>query len=122
MDKTLTKSASASALSVGSDGPGDSHDGALDRLRSRNSDDNRSDSSSNNHHRRLSGLFKRKKRRNDGSRDDVSQVDATDKTAASPADIRRPSAEPRNLSDDSLGLHKSVAGSLLTSDSDSDTA
>ncbi|KAF2629370.1 hypothetical protein BU25DRAFT_438876 [Macroventuria anomochaeta] len=122
-DKALSKSASASALSVGSDGPVDAHDGALDRLRSRHSDDGRSDSSSNNnHHRRLSGLFKRKKRSKDSSRDDLSQMDPAETAAALPADIRRPSAEPLNHSDDSLGLHKSVASSLLTEDSDSETA
>lgn len=122
-DKALSKSASASALSVGSDAPGDSHDGAFDRLRTRNSDDGRSDSSSN-HHRRLSGLFKRKKGRRKDSRDDVSQADPMDYAAADtlPADLRRPSADARNHSDDSLGLHKSVASSLLTEDSDSETA
>lgn len=121
-DKALSKSASASALSVGSDGPGDSHDGVLDRRRSRASDDARSDSSSN-HKRRLSGLFKRKKRTKDGgSRDDPSHTDPADNAAALPADIRRPSAEPRNHSDDSLVLHKSVASSLLTEDDDDETA
>lgn len=124
-DKALSKSASTSALSVGSDAPGDTHDGALDRLRSRNSDDGRSDSSSNNHKRRLSGLFKRKKRsgtaKGGDSRDDLSQLDPADAPAL-PADIRRPSAEPRSYSDDSLGLHKSVASSLLTEDSDSETS
>ena len=117
-DKALSKSASTSALSVGSDAPGDSHDGPLDRLRSRNSDDGRSDSSSNNH-RRLSGLFKRKKGRTKDSRDDLSQADPAE---SFPADIRRPSADARSHSDDSLGLHKSVASSLLTEDSDSETA
>ncbi|KAF9691584.1 hypothetical protein EKO04_010281 [Ascochyta lentis] len=127
VDRTLSKSASTSALSVASDGPGDTHDGALDRLRSRNSDDGRSDSSSN-HHRRLSGLFKRKKRRKDGTNDDVehtahvAQLDSADTASALPADIRRPAADARNLSDDSLGLHKSVASSLLTDDDDSDAA
>jgi hypothetical protein len=117
-DKALSKSASASALSVGSEAPGDSHDGSLDRLRSRNSDDGRSDSSSN-HRRRLSGLFKRKKARGKDSRDDLLQLDPDE---SFPADIRRPSADARNHSDDSLGLHKSVASSLLTEDSDSETA
>lgn len=127
-DKTLSKSASASALSVSSDAPGDAHDGALDRLKSRNSDDGRSDSSSN-HKRRLSGLFKRKKQRtarDGGSRDDLLQMDPADSAGAAPAglpaDIRRPDAAPRNHSDDSLGLHKSVASSLLTEDSDSEPA
>lgn len=122
-DKTLSKSASTSALSVGSDTPADSHDGALDRLRSGNSDDGRSDSSSNNHKRRLSGLFKRRKRSGTAkagdSRDDLSQLDPADAPAL-PADSWRPGAEPRNYSDDSLGLHKSVASSLLASDSDSE--
>lgn len=114
-DRALSKSPSTSALSVGSDAPGDSHDGALDRLRSRASDDGRSDSSGNNHKRRLSGLFKRRKAsaaHNGDSRDDVSQV----------SQVARPSAEPRNYSDDSLGMHKSLSSSLLTQDSDSDTA
>ena len=127
IDKALSKSASNSALSVNSDGPGDSHDGARDRLRSRNSDDGRSDSSSNNHKRRLSGLFKRKKQRTAtkdggaGSRDDLSQIDPTDSPVFA-ADIRRPGDVPRNYSDDSLGLHKSVASSLLTEESDSEPA
>lgn len=124
-DKALSKSPSNSALSVNSDGPGDSRDGALDRLRSRNSDDGRSDSSSNNHKRRLSGLFKRKKQRtatkDGGSRDDLSQIDPAD-SPVSAADIRRPGDVSRNYSDDSLGLHKSVASSLLTEDSDSEPA
>lgn len=114
IDKALSKSASNSALSVNSDGPGDSHDG-------------RSDSSSNNHKRRLSGLFKRKKQRTatkdggTGSRDDLSQIDPTDSPVFA-ADIRRPGDVPRNYSDDSLGLHKSVASSLLTEESDSEPA
>jgi hypothetical protein len=125
-DKALSKSPSNSALSVSSDGPGDSRDGALDRLRSRNSDDGRSDSSSNNHKRRLSGLFKRKKQhaatKNGGGRDDLSQIDPTDSPVFA-ADIRRPGDVPRNYSDDSLGLHKSVASSLLTEEeSDSEPA
>lgn len=119
-DKALSKSSSAYAISVSSEGPGDSHDGALDRLRSHNSDDSRSDSSLN-HHRRLSGLFKRKKTRKNGSRDDLSQVDTTETAPALSADIRHSSTEPRNHSDESLGLHKSVASSLLTEDSDSET-
>lgn len=102
-DGTLSKRGSASALSVG-DGPGDAHDGALDR------DDDRSDSSFNR--RRLSGLFKRKKRRDDhASKDDVSQTDHA-------VDTTRPSPAPRNYSDDSLvlGLHRSVASSLVVTD------
>lgn len=120
VDKALSKSTSASALSVSSDGPGDSYDGAFDRLRSHNSDDSRSDSSLN-HHRRLSGLFKRKKARKNGSRDNMSQIDPTETAPAVPADIRNASTESRNHSDESLGLHKSVASSLLTEDSDSET-
>ncbi|KAH6625770.1 hypothetical protein C7974DRAFT_456064 [Boeremia exigua] len=117
----LSKSASTSALSVGSDGQGDALDGALDRLRSRASDDGRSDSSSTHHQRRLSGLFKRKKRAphssGHGSRDDLAQQHA-DTTA----DTTRPGPDARSQSDDSLGLHRSVASSLLTDDSDSEPA
>lgn len=128
VDTALFKSASTSALSVASDGPGDAHDGALDRLRRRPSDDGRSDSSSTRP-RRLSGLFKRKKRTKDGSRDgrdrdsrdsreDLAQLDPPAPAPApqGPADISR------NHSDDSLGLHKSVASSLLTDDDDEDPA
>lgn len=128
-DKTVSKSASTSALTA-SDGPGDAHDGALDRLRSRNSDDGRSDSSST-HKRRLSGLFKRRERKpKDGgssSRDDLLQLepadsaDGADSAAGPAADRTRPGAAPHNYSDDSLGLHKSVASSLLTEDSDLDS-
>lgn len=97
-----------------------SSDGALDKLRSRNSDDGRSDTSAS-HRRRMSKLFKgrSKRRKSATSQDDLSQVDPGEGIPPVPA-VRRPSAEPRNYSDDSLGLHKSVASSLLTEDSDSD--
>jgi hypothetical protein len=95
-------------------------DGALDRLKSRNSDDGRSDTSSA-HRKRMSRIFKgRSKRRQSAtSQDDLSQLDPAEDIPPVPP-VRRPSAEPRNHSDDSLGLHRSVASSLLTEDSDSD--
>lgn len=99
-DKTLSKSASTSALSVGSDGPSEGHDG-------------RSDSSSTHHQRRLSGLFKRKKR----AVDDGAQLE---RAAGPAADMALAGAASRNPSDDSLGLHVSVPSSLLTDDSDLD--
>jgi hypothetical protein len=97
-----------------------SADGALDRLKSRASDDGRSDTSSP-HRTRMARMFKgrSKRRKSATSQDDFSQLDPAEDIPAVPH-VRRPSAEPRNYSDDSLGLHKSVASSLLTEDSDSD--
>jgi hypothetical protein len=96
-----------------------STDGALDRLKSRNSDDGRSDTSSA-HRKRMSRIFKGRSRRRQSatSQDDLSQLDPAEDIP--PVPPVRPSAEPRNHSDDSLGLHRSVASSLLTEDSDSD--
>jgi hypothetical protein len=98
-----------------------SSDGAMDRFRSRqNSDDARSDASSS-HRRRMSKLFKgRNKSRGSVSQDDVSQVDPNEDIPPVPA-IRRPSMGHPYQSDDSLGLAKSVASSLLTQDSDTES-
>jgi hypothetical protein len=95
-----------------------STDGALDKLKSRASDDGRSDTSSPHRHR-MSRMFKgrSKRRKSAASQDDLSQLDPAEDIPPVPH-VRRPSAEPRNYSDDSLGLHKSVASSLLTEDSD----
>jgi hypothetical protein len=100
-----------------------SSDGALDKLRSRNSEDGRSDTSSH-HRKRMSRIFKgrsKQRKKSAASQDDLalSLLDHGDEIPPVPH-VRRPSAEPRNQSDDSLGLHKSVASSLLTEDSDSD--
>ncbi|KAH7117814.1 hypothetical protein B0J11DRAFT_536781 [Dendryphion nanum] len=125
---------SSSATSINSsdnagDGSGDmrtSGDGTLDKFRSRGgSDDGQSETSS--HRRKMSRLFSRKqKRRKSSVQDDLSQVDAdeippmpetkpqfVDPTFQAPAQ-----AQTLAQSDESLGLHKSVASSLLTEDSD----
>lgn len=120
-----SKGPESSAVSVASSDTRDddlrrASDGAFDRLRSRNSDDGRSDTSS--HRTRMSKLFKsRSKRRQSAtsSQDDSSQVDLHEGAPPMPS-VRRPSMDARNPSEDSLGLHKSVASSLLTEDSDSD--
>lgn len=95
-----------------------STDGSLDKFRRRTSEDARSETSSS-HRRRMSRLFKGRSKRNKSatSQDDLSQLDASDDVPPLPY-VRRPSAERRNQSDESLGLHKSVASSLLTEDSD----
>jgi len=124
--RATSKGPESSTVSVASSDNRDedlrkSSDGALDRLKSRRtSEDGRSDTSSS-HRRRMSRLFKgrSKRRKSATSQDDISQVDPSEEIPPVPY-IRRPSAEPRNQSDDSLGLHKSVASSLLTEDSDSD--
>jgi hypothetical protein len=100
-----------------------SSDGALDKLRRRNSEDGRSDTSSH-HRKRMSRIFKgrsKQRKKSAASQDELglSLLDHGDEIPPVPH-VRRPSAEPRNQSDDSLGLHKSVASSLLTEDSDSD--
>ena len=115
--RATSKGPESSAVSIASSDTRDDDvrsttDGALDRQKSRNSDDGRSDTSS---------IFKgRSKRRQSAtSQDDLSQLDPAEDIPPVPP-VRRPSAEPRNHSDDSLGLHRSVASSLLTEDSDSD--
>lgn len=119
-----SKGPESSAVSVASrdsreDDMRTTSDGALDRLRSRTSDDGRSDTSS--HRQRMSKLFKGRSKRPKSatSQDDLSQLDPHGDTSGV-SYVRRPSAEPRNYSDDSLGLHRSVASSLLTEDSDSE--
>jgi len=106
------------ASSDGNDDLRKSSDGTTDRLRSRqNSEDARSDVSSS-HRRRMSKLFKaRKKSKGSLSQDDVSQLDPDEVVPPVPT-IRRPSMGHPYQSDDSLGLAKSVASSLLTDDSD----
>ncbi|KAJ4363583.1 hypothetical protein N0V83_009879 [Neocucurbitaria cava] len=117
------KSPDSSTVSIASsDNPSDdlrkSTDGAIDRLKSRNSEDGRSDTSSSNR-RRMSRLFKgRKKRRQSGSQDDLSPSGSNEQIPPVP-DIRVHGDRP-NQSQESLGLAKSVASSLLTEDSDSE--
>ena len=96
-----------------------STDGALDKYKSRGSEDGQSESSS--HRRKMSKLFKKKakdisKRRKSSNADEIPQLDTKDDIPPVPA-IR---ADPASESVDSLGLHKSVASSLLTEDSDAD--
>jgi hypothetical protein len=123
VSRATSKGPESSAVSIASSDNDDvrkSTDGTADRLKSRNSDDGRSDTSTA-HRRRMSRIFKgrSKRRKSATSQDDLSQLDPTEDIPPVPQ-VRRPSAEPRNYSDDSLGLHKSVASSLLTEDSDSD--
>lgn len=123
--RATSKGPDSSTVSLASsDNPSDdvrkSTDGAMDRFRSRNSDDGRSDTSSP-HRRRMSRLFKgRKKRTKDDSQDDLSQFDSSEHVPPVP-DIRISSGGPQNYSQESLGLAKSVASSLLTEDSDSES-
>ncbi|KAF2678118.1 hypothetical protein K458DRAFT_423298 [Lentithecium fluviatile CBS 122367] len=122
---------SSTATSVtGSDSPGDgdlhaSGDGALDRLKSRGSEDNQSETSS--HRRKMSKLFKgRRKSRRKSMQDDISPGDTGDVNDIPPLpdmpDIRPHHEDARFQSAESLGLHKSVASSLLTEDSEADSA
>jgi hypothetical protein len=124
--RASSKGPDSSAVSVASSDRSNpdlrkSSDGALDKFRSRNnSEDARSDTSSS-HRRRMSKLFKgRKKRRGSGSQDDLSHFDPNEALPPVPP-IRHPSADAHNASVESLGLAKSVASSLLTEDSDSET-
>ncbi|KAF2852680.1 hypothetical protein T440DRAFT_526311 [Plenodomus tracheiphilus IPT5] len=96
-----------------------STDGTRDRLRGSrtNSEDARSDASSS-HPKRMTKLFKgRRKSKASRSHDDLALLDAREQVPPVPA-VQRPGAEPRYQSDDSLGLAKSVASSLLTEESD----
>jgi hypothetical protein len=93
-----------------------SGDGALDKFKSRGSDDGSSETSSQR--RKMSRLFKsRKGRRKSATVDDYTspQLDATQ--AVPPL----PDSRPLFQSEDSLPLHKSVASSLLTEDSDAES-
>ncbi|KAH7065759.1 hypothetical protein BKA63DRAFT_164346 [Paraphoma chrysanthemicola] len=127
--RAASKGPESSTVSIASSDARDddlhrSSDGALDKLKSRNSEDGRSDTSSH-HRKRMSRIFKGKskqRKKSAASQDDLSLLDHGDEIPPVPNVRRRPSAEPRNQSDDSLGLHKSVASSLLTEDSDSDAS
>jgi len=116
------KGPDSSTVSIASSDGGDdmNRDGAMDRLKSRQNSDARSDASSS-HRQRMSKLFKgRKKRRASGSQDDLSQLDPADSVPPVP-ELKRPSVGQLYQSDDSLGLAKSVASSLLTDDSDAES-
>ncbi|KAI0591494.1 GRAM domain-containing protein [Pyrenophora tritici-repentis] len=116
------KGPNSSTVSIASSDGGDdmNRDGAMDFLKSRKNSDARSDASSS-HRRRMSKLFKgRKKRRASGSQDDLSHPDAADSVPPVP-ELKRPSVGQMYQSDDSLGLAKSVASSLLTEDSDAES-
>ncbi|KAF1847529.1 GRAM domain-containing protein [Cucurbitaria berberidis CBS 394.84] len=125
-NRATSKGPASSTVSLASsDNPSEelrrSTDGAIDRLKSRNSEDGRSDTSSS-HRRRMSRLFKgRKKRTKSGSPDDVSPLDSNEHVPPVP-DIRLPSGDLPNHSQESLGLAKSVTSSLLTEDSDSEAS
>lgn len=129
VDRTLSKGgvSSTTASVTGSDGPGDgdlhaSGDGALDRLTRRGSEDNQSETSS--HRRKMSKLFKgRRKSRRKSMQDDVSPGETVGDIPPLPdmPDIRLHSEDARFQSEESLGLHNSVASSLLTEDSDAES-
>ncbi|KAF2448672.1 hypothetical protein P171DRAFT_428710 [Karstenula rhodostoma CBS 690.94] len=120
---------SSSATSVtSSDGHGDagsdlqsSGDGALDRRRSRGSEDANSETSS--HRRKLSRIFKGRKGRRKSMQEDISPGELNQDVPPLPGVpiIRVRGDDPRFHSDESLGLHKSVASSLLTDDSDAES-
>ncbi|KAL5114881.1 hypothetical protein ACEQ8H_007199 [Pleosporales sp. CAS-2024a] len=126
--RTPSKSPASSTVSIaGSDARDDdmpsATDGALDRARTRTADDARSDTSSAPR-RRMSRIFKArgKRTKSTASRDDdVAQLVPADDIPPV-RHVRRAGAAPRNLSDDSLGLHKSVASSLLADDGDADAS
>lgn len=107
------------------DTPGDgsrsmrsSIDGALDKLKTGGSEEKRSSEEST---RRMSKLFKgRRKRRKSAGQDDHSQADSAEEIPPLP-DNSLLSLDQVGPSEESLGLHKSVASSLLTEDSDTDS-
>ncbi|KAL5383625.1 hypothetical protein DPSP01_005734 [Paraphaeosphaeria sporulosa] len=121
---------SSSATSVtSSDGQGDagsdlhvSGDGALDRRKSRGSEDASSETSS--HRRKLSRMFKGRKGRRKSMQEDISPGELDQDVPPLPdvPIVRAPGEGLRSHSDDSLGLHKSVASSLLTEDSDAESS
>lgn len=119
---------SSSATSVASsDGHGDAGsdlqgtgDGALDRRKSRGSEDANSETSS--HRRKLSRMFKGRKGRRKSMQEDISPGELDQDVPPLPdVPIIKTPGDRRNNSVESLGLHKSVASSLLTEDSDADS-
>lgn len=94
-----------------------SGDGALDKLKSRGSEDGHGEGS---HRRRMSKLFKgRRRRRRSSAQDDLSQVDTNEEVP--PLPVRPQTGDAPFQSEESLALHKSVASSLLTEDSDAES-
>jgi hypothetical protein len=128
--RTLSKGTiSSSTTSVASsdglgDTGGDLHspgDGALDRRKSRGSEDANSETSS--HRRKLSRMFKGRKGRRKSMQDDISPGELIEDMPPLPdvPTVRAPGDDRRFQSEESLGLHKSVASSLLTDDSDAES-
>lgn len=129
--RTVSKgNISSSATSVASsDGHGDAAsdrlssggDGALDRRKSRGSEDANSETSS--HRRKLSRMFKSRKARRKSMQDDISPGELVQDVPPLPdvPTINAPGDDSRFQSEESLGLHKSVASSLLIDDSDADS-
>lgn len=124
--RARSKGPESSAVSIASsdrsaDDLSKASDGALDWRKSRhNSEDARSDTSST-HRNRMSKLFKgRKKSRGAISQDELSLFDSNEALPPVPA-IRPSTGQARNGSVDSLPLAKSVASSLLTEDSDTES-
>lgn len=115
---------SSSATSVtSSDGRSDAHDSSPAQLdaRSRASEDASSETSS--HRRKMSKLFKGRKSRRKSMQSDTSASRAdvgVDHDVPPVPDIKALADDARFHSDESLGLHKSVASSLLTDDSDAE--
>ncbi|KAF2875341.1 hypothetical protein BDV95DRAFT_564893 [Massariosphaeria phaeospora] len=116
---------SSSAVSLASGGSrGDaasdlqsSGDGALDKFRRRDSEDDQGETS---HRRRISKLFKGRRRRK-SVQDDLSQADSTE--SIPPLPDRPPLFQDSQFqSEESIGLAKSVASSLLTEDSDAENS
>jgi hypothetical protein len=97
-----------------------SGDGTLDKFKSNRSDDGQSETSS--HRRRMSKLFKKGKRRRKSVQDDISLVDPAEEIPPLPdMPPQKVNVGPPFQSEESLGLHKSVASSLLTEDSDAES-
>lgn len=93
-------------------------DGALEKLKTGGSEEKRSSEEST---RRMSKLFKgRRKRRKSAGQDDHSQADSAEEIPPLP-DNSLLFLDQVGPSEESLGLHKSVASSLLTEDSDTDS-
>lgn len=93
-------------------------DGALDKIRTGGSEEKRSSGEST---RRMPKLFKgRRKRRKSVAQDDHSQADSAEEIPPLP-DNSLLSLDQADPSEESLRLHKSVASSLLTEDSDTDS-
>lgn len=112
--------ASSDARRDSTSGLDSSLDGTLDKLKSRSSEEGQRRGSGETR-KKMSKLFKgRRRRRKSSSQDGHSQIDQDEDIPPLP-DTSLLKMDQPSPSEESLGMHKSVASSLVTEDSDAET-